>query len=534
MKRTFLLIIMTLAVLLTSSCQKEELGRILTATIEQYEHDAKAYINNDYYACWEGGDTVALNGEKYPVSVNAESGSATIVGTESLLGNLTAFYPANLIGLDMATVTLPNVQHYATRDGHQVVQSPMAAYCSAGGAELKFRNLCALLKVTLPTMAESEVVYIVVRGNKGQPLSGTAQLRISEGLPKLSSFSNGCDSIILDNIHVALTESRSFYIVVPANSSFSEMTVSVAMRKSDNSFHIHRKYNDIFDKVLERNHIGAFAYNLDGDTLVYPPWQVLTYTTNDGNSITPNSPTRVVYQEYGYIVYAAKPSFSIVAFRNFTTLTSVMMPDSVATIGSEVFSGCSNLQSVTLPSNLKFLPLYAFSGCTSLTSVTLPSNMTGMGDGAFYNCSSLQSITLPSGMTRIDNHLFRGCSGLTSITLPDGITWIGESAFRNCSSLGSITLPSGITSIGESAFEACSSLSSITLPSGVTSIGVSSFMNCSGLSRVNCYAITPPTLGTNAFLSISSQAEFHVPGGCRNDYNIDPWNIYFYFISGDL
>ena len=58
MKRTLLLAFTAVAALLASSCQKEELGRVLTATIEQYEHsgNAKAYINNDNYACWENND----------------------------------------------------------------------------------------------------------------------------------------------------------------------------------------------------------------------------------------------------------------------------------------------------------------------------------------------------------------------------------------------------------------------------------------------------------------------------------------------
>ena len=70
MKRVFLLVFTALAALMAVSCQKEEMGRILTATIEQYEQGgAKAYINNEYYACWENNDMVNINGTEYTISI---------------------------------------------------------------------------------------------------------------------------------------------------------------------------------------------------------------------------------------------------------------------------------------------------------------------------------------------------------------------------------------------------------------------------------------------------------------------------------
>lgn len=62
MKKSVMLTLAALAALMAASCQKEETGRILTATIEQYDHNSKAYINDEYYACWESGDDVSING----------------------------------------------------------------------------------------------------------------------------------------------------------------------------------------------------------------------------------------------------------------------------------------------------------------------------------------------------------------------------------------------------------------------------------------------------------------------------------------
>ena len=104
---------------------------------------------------------------------------------------------------------------------------------------------------------------------------------------------------------------------------------------------------------------------------------------------------------------------------------------------------------------------YAFSGCRSLTSLILPSNVTSIGYSAFYGCIRLTSLTLPSSVTSIDGRAFYGCSSLFGLTLPSSVTSIGSSAFEACYGLFSLTLPSSVTSIGKSAFEGCSGLTSI-------------------------------------------------------------------------
>ena len=94
--------------LMATSCQKEEMGRVLTATIEQYEHNgkgdgvegSKAYINGDYYACWEPGDLVSINGTRCTVSIpegNNQNNTVTIEGQIPTDQNLMAFHPASQV-----------------------------------------------------------------------------------------------------------------------------------------------------------------------------------------------------------------------------------------------------------------------------------------------------------------------------------------------------------------------------------------------------------------------------------------------------
>ena len=140
---------------------------------------------------------------------------------------------------------------------------------------------------------------------------------------------------------------------------------------------------------------------------------------------------------------------------------TVVIPDSVTSIGAWAFFDCSSLTSITIPSGVTSIGAWAFFDCSSLTSITIPSGVTRIGDNAFYECSGLTSITIPDSVTSIDYAAFAGCSSLTSITIPDSVKSIGEWTFSDCSSLTSITIPNSVTSIGSYAFYECSSMSDV-------------------------------------------------------------------------
>ena len=171
------------------------------------------------------------------------------------------------------------------------------------------------------------------------------------------------------------------------------------------------------------------------------------------------------------------------AFNNCSSLTSVVIPDSVTSIGDHAFYNCSGLTSVTIPDGVTSISDYAFNNCSSLTSIAIPESVTSIGSYAFYDCSSLTSVTIPDGVTSISRSTFRGCSSLTSVTIPDGVTSIGEYAFAYCSDLRNVTLPNSVTSIDDNAFVDCGLLS-ITIPDSVTSIGDSAFKSCSFLREI--------------------------------------------------
>ena len=112
----------------------------------------------------------------------------------------------------------------------------------------------------------------------------------------------------------------------------------------------------------------------------------------------------------------------------------------VISIGWEAFKNYTSLASVTIPNSVTSIGGYAFCGCTSLASITIPDSVTSIDNMAFEDCTSLASVTIGNGVTSIDCSSFKNCTSLASITIPDSVTYIDEGAFSRCKSLTNITI----------------------------------------------------------------------------------------------
>lgn len=172
------------------------------------------------------------------------------------------------------------------------------------------------------------------------------------------------------------------------------------------------------------------------------------------------------------------------AFANCYALTSVVIPDTVKTIGTYAFNGCQALKKVTISKNIKTISDSAFSQCPALTTVTIPEGVTKIGDGAFEECSSLKTITLPFSLTKIGSYAFYKCTALTSITVPQDVKTVEEYAFANCTNLKKVYLSFGVKRLDYAAFQNCKNLTNIYMYHTVLEIYDCAFKGCSKLSNV--------------------------------------------------
>ena len=179
--------------------------------------------------------------------------------------------------------------------------------------------------------------------------------------------------------------------------------------------------------------------------------------------------------------YSVKEGTRIICDSGFfccRSLSDIVIPSSVTSIGEWAFWGCSSLSDIVIPSSVTSIGDGAFMCCRSLSKIVIPSSVTSIGFSAFFDCSSLSEIVIPSSVTSIGNRAFFSCRSLSKIVIPSSVTSIGDCAFERCCSLSEIVIPSSVTSIGVSAFSCCGSLSKIVIPSGVTIIGDRAFSRC--------------------------------------------------------
>ncbi len=272
-----------------------------------------------------------------------------------------------------------------------------------------------------------------------------------------------------------------------------------------------------------------------GVQTVLPPYN---YTANNGAIVI------IAYTGSGGAVnipgkIGGLPVISIqsLAFLS-STLTSVVIPDSVTNIGTTAFAGCPNLTSATIGNGVTIIPNMAFYYCTSLTNVTIGSNVILIFQSAFQDCG-LTSVTIPNSVTSIGSSAFAGCTNLNAVYFQGNAPSLGSSVFDTgnnttvyyslgttgwgptfgnlptvalsppvpynytinnraititgyTGSGGIVTVPGSIyvsgvtnflpvTEIGPYAFAGCSGLISVIVPNCVTNIGSFAFADCTNL-----------------------------------------------------
>ena len=205
------------------------------------------------------------------------------------------------------------------------------------------------------------------------------------------------------------------------------------------------------------------------------------------------------------------------AFQECRDLESVVLPDTITSIGEEAFYGCGSLQNIELSASLKEVQRLAFGSCYSLKNVVIPDGVKEIGTFAFSACTSLNSVSLPDSLECLGEGAFNAC-GLTSIVIPNGVKEIGSDTFRYCEELEKVSLGSGIESIGYTAFRGCSALSGITIPHGTKTIGKEAFKDCSALTQVSLPA-TLETIEYSAFENCTSLTDITIPNGIKTLYN---------------
>ena len=251
-------------------------------------------------------------------------------------------------------------------------------------------------------------------------------------------------------------------------------------------------------------------YSKDGRKLLKAPGELSgAYSVKEGTRIICDLAFSFCSSLSEIVIPSSVTSIGDGAFSCCHSLSEIVIPSSVTSIGDHAFSGCDSLSEIVIPSGVTSIGNYAFSGCSSLKYISIPKSVIGLNGNPFvewkgkleclspnfvyeddilfnkdksriisFRNQNVESYVIPSSVTSIGKGAFTGCYSLSEIVIPSSVTSIGDGAFSFCRSLSEIVIPSSVTSIGDWAFSNCDSLSEIVIPSSVTSIGDGAFSNC--------------------------------------------------------
>lgn len=252
------------------------------------------------------------------------------------------------------------------------------------------------------------------------------------------------------------------------------------------------------------------------------PWSFQFRLNNDGKGYTVIDAATVSSTENPHVTFpATHEGLPVTAIETtslrYSPIQTVVIPDSVSTIGKQVFMGCLQLKSVTLGKGITTIGESAFSDCVALTNIILPDTLVSIQAHAFKGCAALSAIALPDSLASIGESAFAECKTLTTVTFGNGAVTIGKDAFLtqsitmvsvpslesflkisfqdvtsspfcyspqtvlyvNGNATTAITIPTNITEIGDNAFYGYTGLKAVTIPNHVTRIGKSAFQKTS-------------------------------------------------------
>ena len=210
--------------------------------------------------------------------------------------------------------------------------------------------------------------------------------------------------------------------------------------------------------------------------------------------------TKVLSVDLGSVTEIGDSAFAA------SSLSAVVIPDTVISMGSGAFAGSAYLSSVKIGNGLRDISAGAFASC-SISEITIPAGIESIGEGAFENARLGKLIfENNSKLTVIADAAFYGCP-LTSVDFPDSLMNIGIGTFFKCSlssisfgegsslqsigaeafryaPLATVAFPANIRTIGDYAFADTAIAGSVTIPASLESLGGGAFGACHALTEI--------------------------------------------------
>ena len=278
-----------------------------------------------------------------------------------------------------------------------------------------------------------------------------------------------------------------------------------------------------------------------------------------------------------------------VEFKNTSTSEIIYVLDSIEVIKNNVFYNNTSIKNVIVPKSVQTMGSSVFSGATALTTLELPfvgehrvatnsADTTTFGyifgynepiarkdsnnkdliykitqNGNEYNIPTSLKTVIITDDNEIKAYAFQDLREVTTLNIPTGynetyyISKIGAYAFEGMTLLQNMNksgnnnvLPSTITEIGDCAFMNATSITNITLPTSLSNkdnkegLGISVFENATSLEEVYYDGNNLTTLKNRTFYNAYKLKTFNVDGIISLPESITTINDYVFFNAEDI
>ncbi len=234
--------------------------------------------------------------------------------------------------------------------------------------------------------------------------------------------------------------------------------------------------NDIQYYVISKNDetkTGTVSI-YDGGRVLWLNWEIV-HRDVAGDIVIPATISYIEDDDFGH--ESTTWTFSVIriddyAFEGNAYITSIILPNTIESIGVECFKGCDKLTSVILNEGLKSISVGAFS-YSGITTLTIPASVDNIKGYICDHCQNLGSLVVSSANPKYDsrNNCFAIIETATNTMknacdntyIPEGIFKIDYKAFYGCQLLTSLHIPASVRDIDQSAFCDCYTLTNITV-----------------------------------------------------------------------
>ena len=194
------------------------------------------------------------------------------------------------------------------------------------------------------------------------------------------------------------------------------------------------------------------------------------------------------------------------AFYNIQTLETVSLPDTISSVGSNVFAKPGKKVTAIFRGVDRTIDAYAYNGKTSgICYIAVEEGVNCIGEYAFANSDTVQGIVIIN-TTTIGNHAFYQGSALNYVEISccntiedyafaenlllkrveiDSVKNINEYAFFDNIAINDLYIDADLYHIGNHAFDSCKSIPQVVLPETVREIGSHAFYDCNSMKSIN-------------------------------------------------